>query len=118
MLDEINAALLTCDAHVCYGTDRELDGTDIWDYIVFRRTRTAVQTAHKGNYSDYYEINIVRQNYVPEGEALTVLAKLAAIPGVKPANGEIAYSTTVRPGTKAQLEIATFTVVAPHKGAT
>ncbi|MCD8383662.1 MAG: hypothetical protein LUC39_01705 [Clostridiales bacterium] len=117
MLDEIKAALLTVDDHVCYGTDRELDGTDVWDYIVFRRTRTAVQTAHKGNCSDYYEVNIVRRNFVPEDEPLSVLAALAAVPGLKPAGGDISYNAVVRPGTKAQLEIATLTMVAPRKGA-
>lgn len=116
MLDQIKAALEAIEPHVCYGTDRALEGTEVWDYIVFRRTRTAVQPrAPRGDVTDYYEINLVRADYVPEDEALRVLDALTSLPGLKPVAGDISYTAVSKPGTKAQLEVATFSMCAPRK---
>lgn len=118
MLDEIRAALLTVDPNVCYGTDQELDGTDIWDYTVFRRVNTVLHARQKYDLTDCYEVSIVRQDYVPEDEPLRVLAALEAVPGLKRLGEDIRYTAVTKPGTKAQLEIATLTVCAPRKAGT
>ena len=115
MLDQIKAALEELDPHVCYGTDRELEGTEVWDYIVFRRVRTAIHPKQKADYTNYYEVNLIRQDYVPEGEPLAVLAALTALPGLKPAGEDISYTQVVKPGTKAQLEIATIVMMEARK---
>lgn len=115
MLTKIKETLETLDPHVCYGTDRELDGVNVWDYMVFRRVRTNVVTRQKGDTSTYYEIHIIRQDYVPEGEPEKVMAALAQIPGLKPSGEDITYTMVLKSGTKAQLEIATLTMVEARK---
>ena len=47
-----------------------------------------------------------------------VLAALEAVPGLKRLGEDIRYTAVTKPGTKAQLEIATLTVCAPRKAGT
>ena len=102
MLDQIQETLETFGLPVCYGSDARLQGSNDWDYIVFRRT-------------DRYEVYIVRQDFVPEGEPERVLDALVAIKGIRPAKEPIRYNYMFKPDTKAGMEVASFTVLAPRK---
>lgn len=117
MLDKIKEALEAFGLPVCYGSDARLQGSNDWDYIVFRRSETDVIPSAKTDLTDRYEVYIVRQDFVPEGEPEHVLDTLVAIKGIRPVKEPIRYSYMFKPDTKAGMEVASFTVLSARKRA-
>lgn len=116
MLDMIEETLKQAtNLQVCYGSDVPLDGTDIWRYVVFRRTKTKVKPTSRTDLVDVYEVYLVYPNYVPAGAAEAAMDALIALKGIRPTGDDITYTQMVRPGTKAAIEVASFTVLAPRK---
>lgn len=109
MLDQIKAALEAAfDLPVYYGTSAEASGHAVYDYIVFWRDRVAWKVGSRGDYTNYYTVALVRQNYIPEEETLTILDALRDIPGLKETSDGITYSYLTKPGTALALEVAEY----------
>lgn len=115
MLDQIKEVLETFGLPVCYGSDARLRDTNDWDYIVFRRAETDVRPSAKTDMTDRYDVYVIRQDFVPEGEPERVMDALVSIQGVRPSGEPIRYSYMTRPDTKAGMEVASFVVLAPRK---
>lgn len=114
ILDEIRDKLLEIDPIVFYGmVDNNMQET-VWDYIVFNRKPTKVG-ANRTGYSYYFSVNIIRENFIPEGLDLTVIEKMLEIPGMRLVGNDMEYSYAPKPNTNIVLEMLSIDFVRPVK---
>lgn len=110
ILDDIKTKLLEIDSEVFYGAvDKSIRET-VWNYIVFNRKPTKIST-NKTGYSYYFSINIVREDYIPEGLDLIVIEKMKEIPGMKLAGTDMQYTYIVKPNTNIVVEMLSIDFV-------
>ncbi len=115
MLNQIKEALENAfDIPVYYGSSLKASGKRIFDYIVFWREKTTWKVNSKGDYTDYYTVALVRQDYIPEDEKTAILDVLRNLPGLKE-NGDIEYDYLTQPDTKLALEVARYHFIAARK---
>lgn len=114
ILDDIKNKLEEIDGRVYYGmVDDEVRET-VWNYIVFNRaTLSAAQ--NRTGYSDYYDVHIVRENFVPEGEDIAVIEKMCEIGGMRLASSDGAYNYVMKPNTNIVVEMLTLHFVRARK---
>lgn len=116
MLSEINHVLETFAEEnqyekVFYGAATDKSGKmKHWNYIIFRRARTPIDYISQ---TDYIEVVIVHEDYVPEGTAETLINRLRDL-GYK-CSGEITYEFAFKPGTDLGVEAAEFVVSKSRK---
>lgn len=110
ILNEIKDKLLEIDSVVFYGAVNPNDIETVWDYIVFERKVTK-PSANQTGFSHYFTVHIIRENFVPEGLELEVIAKMKEIPGMKLASDDITYDYTVKPSTDAVVEMLSIDFV-------
>ena len=115
LLTDIQTKLEEVDSKVYYGAvDKNIQKTE-WNYIVFDRSRMAVNT-NKSGYSYYYRVHIIREDFIPEGLEISVIDKILEINGMRLASNDIAYEYVMKPNTNAVVEMATIEFVKPVKG--
>jgi hypothetical protein len=110
ILAEIKEKLLEIDPIVFYGAVNPNEIETVWDYIVFERKVTKPSTNQTG-YSHYFTVHIIRENFVPEGLELDVIAKMKEIPGMKLSSNDMTYDYTVKPSTDAVVEMLSIDFV-------
>lgn len=110
ILAEIKEKLLEIDPIVFYGAVNPNEIETAWDYIVFERKVTKPSTNQTG-YSHYFTVHIIRENFVPEGLELDVIAKMKEIPGMKLSSNDMTYDYTVKPSTDAVVEMLSMDFV-------
>ena len=114
ILDDISAKLHEVDSRVYYGmVDNEVRET-VWDYIVFNRSTFAAAQNRTG-YSDYYDVHIIRENFIPEELDTEVIAKMSEIPGVRLVGEDGRYDYLQKSKTDTVVEILTLTFVRARK---
>ncbi len=114
ILDEITEKLQEIDPVVFYGmVDNRMRET-VWDYIVFNRKPTKVG-ANRTGYNYYFSVNIVRENFIPEGLDLIVIEKMLEIPGMRLAGNDMEYAYTSKPSTNVVVEMLSIDFVRPVK---
>ena len=110
ILNDIRDKLLEIDPRVFYGmVDNSVQETD-WDYIVFNRKPTKIG-ANRTGYSYYFTVSIIRENFIPEGLDLTVIAKMLEIPGMRLAGNDMEYNYAAKPNTNAMVEMLSIDFV-------
>ena len=110
ILNEIRDKLLGIDPRVFYGmVDNSVQKT-YWDYIVFNRKPTKIG-ANRTGYSYYFTVNIIRENFIPEGLDLTVIAKMLEIPGMRLAGNDMEYHYVAKPNTNVVVEMLSIDFV-------
>lgn len=118
LLNDVKKALKEIDPLVFYGlvpsADENGEKFDVWDYIVFNRVKLK-NHANKTSYSDHFEVHIVREEYIPEGIDIDVIAKLTALPGVKLADDDGTYNYMMKPNTDTVIEMLTLTFTRGRK---
>ena len=120
LLDDVKKALKEIDPLVFYGlvpsrlVDENNEEVTVWDYIVFNRSRLKSH-ANKTSYNDHFEVHIVREEYIPEGIDIDVIAKLTALPGVKLADEDGTYDYIMKPNTDTVVEMLTLTFTRGRK---
>ena len=83
LLNDIKTKLEELDPFVYYGMmTKEPDEVPVWDYIVFNRVKLRSNT-DKNSFSDVFAVHIIRENFIPEGFDVEVIAKMKEIPGVR-----------------------------------
>lgn len=106
---------------VYYGacSEKELQN---WNYFVFGRLKTTKDKGTRaGDYQTYYEVNVVHEDYIPEGYVEKVIAALEAEdkerPGtkLKASADDVAYNYTFKGRTNTVVEIATIVIYHPEK---
>lgn len=91
MLNRIRDKLEEIDNNVFYGGALGLDKSEPWNYIVFGR-KSLRSSANRTSYSDVYEVDIVREEYIPEGLDMDVIEKLTNDLPLKLNGDEFQYS--------------------------
>lgn len=114
ILNEIQNKLEELDPNVFYGVvDNRMKET-LWNYIVFNRTSLR-NSANKTGYTDYFDIHIVRENYIPEGLDIEVIAKVLEIDGVRLAKDNGIYTYVQKNNTNVVVEMLTLSFMRARK---
>lgn len=114
MLSDIQDALESLGKPVFYGRAGNLDGGDLWDYIVFYRDALR-QTTDKNGFADVVTVAIVQEEYVDDATIDGVISKMRAIPGVRLADGDMSFDYTTKPKTETVIEVLILQFVKPRK---
>ena len=114
ILEEIKTKLEEIDPNVFYGAVNTSMRDMIWDYIVFHRTPTKINE-NKTVYNEYFSVNVIRENFVPEDLYLTVIDKMLEINGMRLSGSDIGYEYTVKPNTDTVVEMLSIEFMKPKK---
>lgn len=114
ILREIEAKLQELDPNVYYGAAWKHKADAIWDYIVFNR-RVVKHSTNKTSDSDYFDVTIVRENYIPEGFDTEVIKKVCELPGVRLAGNDSVFDYGQKPNTTTVIETLTISFVRARK---
>ena len=117
ILDEIKTQLETVDPNVFYGIvdDARIKELNfVCDYIVFNRVKPSYN-ANLTSKSDYFDVHIIRENYIPEDMDITVIEAMKKIDGVRLVADGASYNYTRKPNTNAVLEMLTLHFVRARK---
>lgn len=113
-LNELREKLEQIDSVVFYGAvDNRMKDMD-WNYIVFNRTRLKSST-NKTSYTDYFDVHIVRESFIPEGLDTDVIAKVLEIDGVRLANEDGVYNYVEKNNTNNVVEMLTLSFMRARK---
>lgn len=104
ILDDIKSKLQTVDENVYYGLADRNKAEDEWNYIVFNR-RTSDPSPNKTGYSDYFDVAIVREDYIPEGIDEQVISAMTEIKGMRLTSEGGEYGYTRKGNTNAVVEL-------------
>ena len=116
ILEDIELSLQEFDPNVFYGMvdDEKVKKLGVWNYTVFNRVNITYN-ANKTSASDYFDVNIIRENYVPDGTDSEVIKKLTALNGVKLASKEPTFNYVKKPNTNIVIEMLTISFVRARK---
>ncbi len=114
ILDDIKKKLEEVDPHVYYGMVDDEVKENVWDYTVFNRKTLSV-SQNKTGLSDYYDVHIVRENFIPEGLDLEVIQKMLEINGMKQAAADGEYNYIQKYNTNIVVEMLTLHFVRSRK---
>jgi hypothetical protein len=114
ILNEIKEKLQEIDPRVFYGMVDNSVRETVWDYIVFNR-KLLKPGKNRTGYSYYFSVNIVREDYIPEGLETTVIDKMLEITGMRLAENDMEYYYTEKPNTNAVVEMISIDFVRPVK---
>ena len=110
ILNDIKEKLQEIDPNVFYGMVDPVMQETVWDYIVFNRKPTKINE-NKTGYSYHFTVNIVRENFIPEGLDLTVIEKMRSIPGMKLSGADMEYMYVAKPNTNVVVEMLSIDFV-------
>lgn len=113
ILTDIEEKLRELDDNVFYGMVYGIGNETVWNYIVFNRT-SVKHSANNTSASDYFDVHIIRENYVPDGMDAEVIKKLTALHGVRVA-GDATFDYTAKPSTDTVVEMLTIPFVRARK---
>lgn len=85
-----------------------------WNYIVFNRTIVKHST-NKTSASDFFDVHIIRENYIPEGIDTEIIEKLCELPGVRLSGTESAFNYVLKPNTNIVVEMLTINFLRARK---
>lgn len=116
ILNEITEKLQQIDNKVFYGAvDTNAVKNMAWNYTVFNRQVTSI-SANKTGFTDKYIVNVVRENFVPEGLDKQVIDKMLEIDGVRVSGADIQYTYLMKPNTNTVIEMLTIEFIKARKG--
>lgn len=124
MLDDIKSKLLELQTEnrdsfgeaVIYGRATSDNVPAKWNYITFNRTIIKRSGTNSNDYNEYFQINLVHEDYVPEENVYKIITKLGEITGLKLASNDIEFNYIVKNRTDMVVEVATITFTHPVKG--
>lgn len=102
------------DESVYYGMVHSEKKETLWNYIVFNRTSMKSNT-NKTGYTDGFVVHIVREEWIPEGQAEEVIKKMLEIEGMRLAGTDMQYSYVPKPNTDIVIEMLSIEFVRPRK---
>lgn len=114
ILNELQDKLQEIDVNVFYGTVSNRMRESLWNYIVFNRARLRVSQNRTG-YSDYYDVHIVREDYIPEGLDEEVIKKVLEIDGMRLASEDGTYTYVRKDNTDNVVEMLSLRFVRARK---
>jgi hypothetical protein len=114
ILEDIKNKLGEVDPIVFYGAVDDSVKDTLWNYTVFNRATLKV-SENRTSYSDYYDVHIIRENFIPEGTDIEIIAKMLEISGMRLASAECQYDYMVKPKTNTVVEMLTIRFVRARK---
>lgn len=115
ILSDIEARLKKLDDRVCYGViDNSVKKSPVWDCIVFGRSNIKYPS-NKISASDYFDVLIIRENYIPDGFDTEVIQALTSLDGVKLAGDTATFDYIQKPNTDTVIEMLTISFVRARK---
>ena len=114
ILEEIKQKLEEVDQLVYYGMVDDSVRETVWDYTVFNRVITR-PAANKNGFSDYFDVHIVRENFIPEGIDADVIEKMLSIDGMRLAGTDGTYTYVQKPNTNTVVEMLSLHFVRARK---
>lgn len=114
ILEEIKQQLETIDSRVYYGMVDDRVRETVWDYIVFNRTNVK-RTGNRTGLADYYDVHIIRENFIPEGIDVEVIEKMLEISGMNLSSDDGSYTYVQKPNTNTVVEMLTLHFVRARK---
>lgn len=114
MLDTIRETLETFgDTH--YGR-ADVETTETWDYFVFRRVNLKKKGSGGTDYNRYYQVAIVRENYIPENYEFEIIKAICTATRMRLADVDVLYDYTFKGATDLIVEVALITFTEHIKG--
>ena len=114
LLNEIKKKLQEIDPRVYYGmVDKSIRETE-WNYIVFDRQPLKI-TGNGTGYADYFDVHIVRENFIPEDTYEQVIKKVCEINGVRVTGDDHPYEYMQKPNTNMVVEMLSLHFVRVRK---
>lgn len=115
ILKDIEERLKKLDNRVCYGVvDNAVKKSPVWDCIVFGRSNIKYPS-NKTSASDYFDVLIIRENYIPDGFDTEVINALTTLDGVKLAGDTANFDYIQKPNTDTVIEMLTLSFVRARK---
>lgn len=116
ILNDITKKLEEIDPIVFYGAVNSSVKETEWNYIVFNRT-VMKPSANKNGYADGYSVHIIREEFIPDGLAEEVIAKMREIDGMRESGNDAQYQYIVKPNTDDVVEMLSIDFVKVRKKA-
>lgn len=114
LLEKIKNKLEELDEFVYYGAvDTEVN-EELWNYIVFNRVKLQSNVS-KNAFSDYFDVHIVRENFIPEGLDEQVISRMLTINGVRLASESSEFDYVRKSKTNSVVEMLTLHFVRARK---
>ena len=115
ILSDIEERLKKLDTRVCYGIiDNAVKQSPVWDCIVFGRSNIKYPS-NKLSASDYFDVLIIRENYIPDGLDTEIIQTLTALDGVRLAGDTANFDYIQKPNTDTVIEMLTISFVRARK---
>lgn len=114
ILDEIKTKLEEIEPKVYYAKVDDEVREIVWDYIVFDRTSLKA-TGNRTGYSDFYNVHIVRENFIPDGLDESIIRKMLEISGMRLTADGGEYTYLMKPNTNIVIEMLTLHFVRARK---
>lgn len=115
ILNDIEERLKKLDNRVCYGiVSNTVKKSPVWDCIVFGRSNIKYP-ANKTSASDYFDVVVIRENYIPDGFDAKIIQSLTALDGVKLAGDTASFDYIQKPNTDITIEMLTISFVRARK---
>lgn len=124
MLNEIKEELekLQAGDSATYGTvvmyGRVVDDKipEEWNYITFNRRNVKRSGTNKRDFNEYFEINLVHEEFIPEEAIYYVISALEKVKGLKQSDDDVDFNYTTKKKTSTVVEVATITFTHTVKG--
>ena len=115
MLNKISEKLEELDmGPIQYG--RVTNQPEVWNYIVYGRSRLRRVGSSKNDFNRYYTVIIVHEDYIPEGMEINVIKALEEIKGLKLAQDDIEYDYITKKNSGIVVEMAVLAFIQQIKG--
>lgn len=85
-----------------------------WDYIVFNRVNIQ-HSSNKTADTDYFDVHIVRENFVPDGIDVEIRESLCKLPGVRLAGSPSQFDYAMKPNTNIVVEMLSMSFLRARK---
>lgn len=107
ILTDVQKTLEAIDENTYYGTAALHPKDKPWDYIVFLRD-VLKRNPNKSSYADEITVEIVREEFIPDGLPEQVIGAMEALAGVRLIEGKHEYWYAVKPSTQLTVEKLTL----------
>lgn len=114
ILIDIEEKLKAIDPNTYYGMVDESRAETVWDYIVFNRARIR-HSSNRTSSSDFFDVHVIRENYIPDGMEDEVINALCDLPGVRLAGEDTEFSYVQKPNTNIVVEMMTISFLRARK---
>lgn len=113
-LQQIEQTLLKFGYPVFYGRSF-IGSNDKFNYFVFNRQQITRSGKTNNDFTLYYQVHIIMEDYIPEGFELDVIDAIQENTKLKLTNNSMSYQYTTKGSTDIVVELLTITFALPLK---